>query len=362
MTDLYRPSFVLALLIGTLLAGRPAPAHAQRVTAAIDSTASVIDYTGSAVMHDWTGTSRDVAGTLALNVDAPDSSHVVLRAPVASFDSGNDRRDANMREVTEAATHPLVQFRATEIRPTRWGRSRDGHSGRWAVTGALTFHGQTQPVEATVDVRVTDDSVRARTQFPVSLSRFDVERPSLLWVAPIGDTIRIDARIAGALQEMEPAATRLDVERGPAPGDTRLASSDIRDVTASGYAGRNPGLRAEARPDAGGDGEWRLLLYGFTDRPTGLSSNSSVQLRADREPVPTRGVEHDTRRLDDGTTLEISRVSLSRSAFKTVAQATTASVSVGASTFSLGWGPRRDLRLILDAASSPGTLSVDDSN
>ena len=362
MADRSRYSLVLILLIGPLLAGLATPAHAQRVFASVDSTASVIDYTGSAVMHSWTGTSRDVAGTLVLDVDAPDSSHVVLRAPVASFDSGNDRRDANMREVTETETYPLVQFRATEIRPTRWGRSGDGHSGRWAVTGALTFHGQTHPVEATVDVRVTDDSVRARTQFPVSLTRFDVERPSLAWVAPIGDTIRIDARITGGLQEMEPAAARLDVERGPAPEDIRLASSDIRDITASGYAGRNPGLRAEARPDADGNGEWRLLLYRSTDRPTDLSSNSSMQLRADREPVPARGVERETRRLDDGTTLEISRVSLSRSAFETVAHATTVSVSAGASTFSLGWRPRRDLRLILDAASSPGTLSVDDRN
>lgn len=69
MTDLHRSSLVLALLIGTLLAGRATPGHAQRVSAAVDSTASVIDYTGSAVMHSWTGTSREVAGTLALDVD-----------------------------------------------------------------------------------------------------------------------------------------------------------------------------------------------------------------------------------------------------------------------------------------------------
>jgi polyisoprenoid-binding protein YceI len=362
MTGLPRPSLVLALLVALLLGGGAPPTHAQRVVAPVDSTASVIDYTGSAVMHDWTGTSRDVAGTLALDLDAPDSSHVALRAPVASFDSGNDRRDANMREVTEAEAHPLVQFRATDIRPVRWGRSRNGHSGRWAVTGDLTFHGQTHPVEATVDVRVTDDSVRARTQFPVSLSRFGVERPSLLWVAPIADTIRIDARIAGAARAMAPPTARLDVERGGEPEGPRLASSDIRDVAASGYAGRDPGLRAQARPDAEGGGEWTLLLYGFSDQPADLSSSSSVQLRADREPVPVQGVERDTRRLDDGTILEISRVSLSRSAFASVAHATTASVSVGASTFSLGWPPRRDLRLILDAASSPGRLSFDEDS
>jgi polyisoprenoid-binding protein YceI len=206
--------FAVAALCVALLA--PSSASAQRVVAPVDSGASAIDYTGTAPMHDWTGTSRAVAGTLALDLDTPDSSRVSLRAPVASFDSGNDRRDAKMREVTEADTYPLVRFRATEIRPVRWGRSRDGHSGRWAVTGALTFHGRTHPIEATVDVRVSDDSVRARAQFPVSLTRFGVERPTLLWVAPIGDTIRIDARIAGGIQDASSPTTRL----GDAPDGT----------------------------------------------------------------------------------------------------------------------------------------------
>lgn len=224
-----------ALCVGLLA---PSTASAQRVLAPVDSGASVIDYTGSAPMHDWTGTSRDVAGTLVLDLDAPDSSRVALRAPVASFDSGNERRDAKMREVTEAETYPLVRFRATEIRPVRWGRSSDGHSGRWAVRGDLTFHGQTHPIEATVDVRVSDDSVRARAQFPVSLTRFEVERPTLLWVAPIGDTIRIDARIAGGIQEPSAPTSRLgDARDGTTLGPPAATAAR----TASGTGGRRIG-------------------------------------------------------------------------------------------------------------------------
>jgi polyisoprenoid-binding protein YceI len=161
----------------------------------VDSSASKIDYTGSAPMHDWTGTSRDVRGRLAVAPAAPESSRVVIEAPVASFDSGNDRRDRKMRKVTDASRHPTVRFEAREIRPKQWGRAGGGGwAGTWAVQGALTFHGRTHPVEATVNVHATEDSVRARARFPVSLTRFEVDRPKLLWV-PIGDTIRIDARI-----------------------------------------------------------------------------------------------------------------------------------------------------------------------
>ena len=191
-----------ALVVALFLVG-PGPTLGQRVAVTVDSTRSVIDYTGSATMHDWTGTSRSVTGRLLLDLDAPDSSRVAVRAPVASFESGRDRRDRKMREVTEATRHPVVEFRATAVRPVRWGATETGHAGRWAVTGDLTFHGRTHPVDAAVDVRTTADSVYARAEFPVSLTRFEVERPELLWV-PIGDTIRIDARVVGA---MEPAPT-----------------------------------------------------------------------------------------------------------------------------------------------------------
>jgi len=80
----------------------------------------------------------------------------------------------------------------------RSGAASASRSGKWAASGTLTFHGQTRSIDATVDVRVAGDSVRARAQFPVSLTRFGVDRPRLMWV-PIGDTIRIDARVVGRL-------------------------------------------------------------------------------------------------------------------------------------------------------------------
>lgn len=258
------PVVVLLTALGLVLVG-PGEGRAQRIAVTVDSTASVIDYTGSATAHDWTGTSRSVTGTMVLDLDTPDSSRVAIRAPVASFESGRDRRDRKMREVTEAATYPVVEFRATDVRPVQWGRSNEGHAGRWEVTGDLTFHGQTHPVEAVVDVRTTDDSVRARAQFPVSLTRFDVERPELLWV-PIGDTIRIDARLVGAVESAPTRSSDAGAGRQAGPeredrlGDGRgsggplLASAGGRGRTAASLVGdgRVPAPRAEAAGDSSG--------------------------------------------------------------------------------------------------------------
>jgi len=200
-------------LLAVLLA-LPADGWAQRIEATVDSAASRIAYTGSAPLHDWTGTSRSVTGAFVLDPTHADSSRAVITAPVASFDSGNDRRDRKMREVTGADTHPLVQFRATEIRPMREGSASAGRSGRWAASGTLTFHGETHPIDATVDVQVQGDSVRARAEFPVSLTQFEVERPQLMWVS-IADTIRIDAQVVGRIDSS--ALQRLRRQPGSAP-------------------------------------------------------------------------------------------------------------------------------------------------
>jgi len=172
------------------------PAQAQRVAATVDSTASVVHYTGTAPLHSWRGTSRSVEGTVVLRPDRPDRSRAVIRVPVASFNSGNDRRDRGMRDVTEADEHPYVTFRGTDFSPVAWGRGASGYGGKWSVTGELTFHGRTHPLTDTVSVAVSGDSVRARAQFAVSLSQYEVERPGFMGFT-VGDTIRVDARIVG---------------------------------------------------------------------------------------------------------------------------------------------------------------------
>jgi polyisoprenoid-binding protein YceI len=194
------PSFrlyTLMLLTVAVVAGWAAgPVSAQPVRGTVDSTASLIQYTGTAPLHDWTGTSRRADGRFVLAPDRPDSSRAVIRVPIASFDSGNDRRDRGMRDVTEADTYPFVTFRGTDFTPAIWGRGPAGYRGTWAVTGTLTFHGQTHPVADTVRVDVTSDSVRIRAQFPVSLTQFGVERPGFMGLT-VGDTIRIDAQLVG---------------------------------------------------------------------------------------------------------------------------------------------------------------------
>jgi polyisoprenoid-binding protein YceI len=188
---------LLAAVLFLIVGAQAAPA--QRVAATIDSTESVIDYTGTAPLHSWTGTSRSVRGEFVLDPNTPDSSRAVVRVPVASFDSGNDRRDRGMRDVTEADKYPFVEFRGTEYTPLVWGEGADGPVGRWAITGELTFHGRTHALDDTVEVRAREGTVQATAQFPVSLSQFEVERPGFMGFT-VGDTIRVDVDVVGRPQ------------------------------------------------------------------------------------------------------------------------------------------------------------------
>ncbi len=198
MHFLLRAAALLSLLVVGFAGLAGTPAQAQQVAATVDSTASIVHYTGTAPLHSWRGTSRSVQGEFVLRPSRPDSSRAVIRIPVASFDSGNSTRDSGMRDVTEADAYPFVIFRGTDFSPLTWGRGASGYRGGWAVSGELTFHGRTHPLRDTVSVEVDGDTVRARAEFDVSLTQFDVERPGFMGFT-VGDTIRIDAQLAGPI-------------------------------------------------------------------------------------------------------------------------------------------------------------------
>lgn len=338
-------------------------ARGQELTATVDSSESVLHYTGSAPLHSWTGTSEKVQGLLLLDVDDPGESRVSIRAPVASFRSGPDRRDRQMRKVTEAEQYPYVRFRSTEIRPSMWGRSSDGHAGRWMVTGDLTFHGQTKPVEAPVEVRITDEEVRAHTEFDVSLQRFGIDRPELLWVAPIADTIHIEARIVGTTEAPPAFADRLSEDRIEATGTRQIASDELRALASISFSGDRAGLQARFTDRAEGEErEWGLAFYGFADRATGLADATDVTLRADQNLIEPRRMDGTTRQLDDGTTVEIKRLFFSRSDFESIAEALSVSATIGGGRFSVGWNARADMRLLLREVPKRSSEQVSSRN
>jgi polyisoprenoid-binding protein YceI len=183
-----RLALLMALVAAPALRAQPRPVP-------VDRARSTLAYTGHHRLHDWTGTSRAVGGTLQIDLQDPSRSRIEIVVPLASFDSGNSNRDSNMLDTVEEERYPNVRFVSSSVTADRW---QPDAGGTWRVRGALSFHGQTHEVELPVTVRVAGTAFEATTRFQISLDRFRVDRPRLM-LMPISDTLDLEGTIRATL-------------------------------------------------------------------------------------------------------------------------------------------------------------------
>jgi polyisoprenoid-binding protein YceI len=95
---------------------------------------------GLATVH---GTFRLRSGEMNIAAD-PTASTVQATLDSASFASGNARRDRDVSGpgLLDAAAHPDITFTSQQTRQ---------HGDGWTVTGSVTAHGTSDPVEVLVD-------------------------------------------------------------------------------------------------------------------------------------------------------------------------------------------------------------------
>jgi polyisoprenoid-binding protein YceI len=146
--------------------------------------------------HKVHGESRQVEGKARLTPQG--EVQVMVRAAIASFDSGDANRDGNMRETLELDRYPYVTFKAVgRLTPPR------EYPGRAEVEleGELDFHGRKHPEKVPVKVEFSGpDALRVTGRFEISLERYEVQRPSLLFIK-IDDACAIDVDFALRAEE-----------------------------------------------------------------------------------------------------------------------------------------------------------------
>ncbi len=135
-------------------------------------------------LHEVEATSKDVAYTVALDTATQQIMQVSAEVDVTTFDSGNSNRDSHAMEAIDAITYPAARFASTSI--TRRGDSL-------SVTGILTFHGVSKEVVARVRQLWSAGRLEVDGGFDVSLTAFNIERPSLLLI-PVEDRLAFSFR------------------------------------------------------------------------------------------------------------------------------------------------------------------------
>jgi polyisoprenoid-binding protein YceI len=169
------------LLLGAMLAQAPAG-----TTYTVNPQNSVLGYSIVHKFHKVRGESKLVQGKVVLKPDG--ALQVMVRAPIGSFESGDGNRDEHMRETLEEPKHPYVTYKgvaklASATLPPKLDLVLDGE---------LDFHGRKQTEKVPVHVESAGASgLRATGRFTVSLDRYQIERPSLLFIK-VDDACVID--------------------------------------------------------------------------------------------------------------------------------------------------------------------------
>lgn len=131
-------------------------------------------------LHKIEATSKDALYKLEFDPTNKVVQSVSAQVDVTTFDSGNSNRDSHAMEVIDAISYPEVTFSSSTI-------SQNGDS--LSVTGKLSFHGVTRDIVAGASVKWFPGKLEVLGGFSLSLTAFNIERPSLLMI-PVQDTLR----------------------------------------------------------------------------------------------------------------------------------------------------------------------------
>lgn len=167
---------------------------------AVDPAHTKVGFTVNHFFTPVQGAFGEPEVTLVFDRHNPANSRVSVRIPVASIDTGNDKRDAHLRsgDWFEADKHPYLSFESTSVRPLG--------EDRLLAAGRLTIKGHTREVALPIQilgVQQVPEPMQAmmmgvkevasfRAALSIDRNDYDVGVGSWAGTAVVGDTVDID--------------------------------------------------------------------------------------------------------------------------------------------------------------------------
>lgn len=152
---------------------------------------SRVGFDATSTLHDFSGTTSEVAGELTACLARPtEGCRGEIRVQAAALATGEAERDAEMRKSLDVAAAPSLRFvwEAFTLEALDAGAQRLTGTAR----GQLTIRGTTRPFALPVRVSVdTSSRVVVEGEGPLSLADFGVETPSKLGLIKVADEVRI---------------------------------------------------------------------------------------------------------------------------------------------------------------------------
>lgn len=123
--------------------------------------------------HDVIGTSDKLQVKIEFDKASNKVVNAIAQVAVNTFNSGNSNRDSHAMELIEALKYPMAKFKSTKI--VDYGDSL-------TIYGDLTFHGVTKNITIKATKVASNNILKFKGNFAISLDAFQIERPKLLFV------------------------------------------------------------------------------------------------------------------------------------------------------------------------------------
>jgi polyisoprenoid-binding protein YceI len=152
---------------------------------------SRVGFDAKSTLHDFTGATTKVEGSIRTDLAAPDrGSEGSIRADAAALDTGLDDRNLAMREHLSTAEHPRIEFRLESFEVGEVDAA--GMSVQGTATGRMSIRGVTRDFAMPVRMQV-DASRRLKIDGEAGLrmSDYGVVVPSKLGMISVTDEVRV---------------------------------------------------------------------------------------------------------------------------------------------------------------------------
>jgi len=183
-------AFMFTLLLGI----------AQAADYKIDNAHSSVAFKLRHMGVSWTkGTFKEMAGTIKYDAAKPEDTVINVTIQVASIDTDNDARDKHLKtaDFFDAEKYPTIVFKSTGV--------TDHKDGTLTVSGDLTMHGVTKPVDLEVtelgpevyieEFKTTKRAASAKTK--INRLDFDVSTDQMMGMGEmsIGKDVMIEIEL-----------------------------------------------------------------------------------------------------------------------------------------------------------------------
>lgn len=156
------------LSVFLLLCGRPAIAQSYV------ATDGYVEFISTAPLLEFKGTSDNLAGFINL-----ETGEVDFFVDLASLDTGNRRRDRDMRQIyLETDKYPFAEFGGkltSDFDPEMEGEQTA------TVTGSFKMREITRDMTVSGTMEATNEGIRIRAGWEILLEDFGIDRPSILF-------------------------------------------------------------------------------------------------------------------------------------------------------------------------------------